>query len=389
MQLLDRRRTMNSKGGLPYDAEIEYLEGTGTQYIDCGFKAKTTTKVEVKFNLGVTATQAIYGSVVNTKYGMFFGTGANSSVFCNFTDNAVSPTTTLSSNTDYTIIQKGTSLKINGTSYTVTNTQATTNNIIIFARNYMGTIQRMITGKIYYFKLFDDNDNIVMDFIPVRKGQVGYLYDRVSKQLFGNSGTGDFVLGNDIVEVEYLETSGTQYINTGIKPSSNTTFDIDAYIPNHGTQGFWVFGSRVSGNAGQFAYLNDGDRNEKSWRFGSAVSVVTPKLSEGWHHFNNTETPRVLKIDSNITLTANANTFAQTNYPIYLFTLNVGGTPATANIAVGARIGNVKIYESGVLVFDGIPVRVGTTGYMLDKVEHKLYGNAGTGSFVLGNDKNA
>ena len=33
--------------------------------------------------------------------------------------------------------------------------------------------------------------------IPVRVGQVGYMYDRVSGQLFGNQGTGNFILGED------------------------------------------------------------------------------------------------------------------------------------------------------------------------------------------------
>ena len=39
------------------------------------------------------------------------------------------------------------------------------------------------------------------DFIPVRVGSganaVGYMYDRVSGQLFGNAGTGAFVIGPD------------------------------------------------------------------------------------------------------------------------------------------------------------------------------------------------
>jgi hypothetical protein len=39
---------------------------------------------------------------------------------------------------------------------------------------------------------------LVRDFIPVRKGDVGYLYDNVSNRLFGNSGTGVFTLGRDI-----------------------------------------------------------------------------------------------------------------------------------------------------------------------------------------------
>jgi len=38
---------------------------------------------------------------------------------------------------------------------------------------------------------------VVVDFIPVRKEGVGYMYDKVSRQLFGNSGTGNFILGND------------------------------------------------------------------------------------------------------------------------------------------------------------------------------------------------
>jgi hypothetical protein len=33
--------------------------------------------------------------------------------------------------------------------------------------------------------------------IPVRIGTTGYMYDRVSGQLFGNAGTDDFILGND------------------------------------------------------------------------------------------------------------------------------------------------------------------------------------------------
>ena len=38
---------------------------------------------------------------------------------------------------------------------------------------------------------------IIRDYIPVRKGTVGYLYDRVTGELFGNAGTGDFALGPD------------------------------------------------------------------------------------------------------------------------------------------------------------------------------------------------
>lgn len=39
---------------------------------------------------------------------------------------------------------------------------------------------------------------VVRDFLPVRKNGVGYMYDTVSKELFGNSGTGAFILGPDV-----------------------------------------------------------------------------------------------------------------------------------------------------------------------------------------------
>ena len=42
------------------------------------------------------------------------------------------------------------------------------------------------------------NGQTVIDFIPVRVGNVGYMYDKVSRQLFGNNGTGNFILGPDI-----------------------------------------------------------------------------------------------------------------------------------------------------------------------------------------------
>lgn len=49
--------------------------------------------------------------------------------------------------------------------------------------------------KFHYLK-FEGRDGL-LDIIPVRVGDVGYLYDRVSGELFGNSGTGKFIVGPD------------------------------------------------------------------------------------------------------------------------------------------------------------------------------------------------
>jgi hypothetical protein len=55
---------------------------------------------------------------------------------------------------------------------------------------------KKLTCKLYYCKVWQSG-TLLHDLIPVRVGQVGYMYDRVSGELFGNAGTGAFTLGND------------------------------------------------------------------------------------------------------------------------------------------------------------------------------------------------
>jgi hypothetical protein len=70
--------------------------------------------------------------------------------------------------------------------------------IWLFGRNSDNPLyKRMISIKISASQIWQD-DTLVLDLIPVRKGNVGYMYDRVSGQLFGNQGTGEFVLGPDL-----------------------------------------------------------------------------------------------------------------------------------------------------------------------------------------------
>ena len=51
------------------------------------------------------------------------------------------------------------------------------------------------------------------------------LYDKVTKQYFTNQGTGSyeaFNVGATYTELEYIQSSGTQYIDTGFKPNQDT-----------------------------------------------------------------------------------------------------------------------------------------------------------------------
>ena len=49
----------------------------------------------------------------------------------------------------------------------------------------------------YYFKIYK-NDVLRLDLIPVKLNNIGYMYDKVSGKLFGNTGSGTYTCGPDI-----------------------------------------------------------------------------------------------------------------------------------------------------------------------------------------------
>jgi len=189
-----------------FDAEIEYLESSGTQYIDTGFKANTTTtKIETQLQvtelgttIGVMGSRNTVNATDTTACNIFLM--ANNKFRLDWIDGeGLNSYNNVVDSEKYTISMTRGLAIINGTEITATNTESINQdgNFLIF-RFYRGTAPSpsSFKGRFYYFKIYSNNV-LVRDFIPVRKGTTGYMYDKVSGNLFGNSGTGDFILGND------------------------------------------------------------------------------------------------------------------------------------------------------------------------------------------------
>jgi len=194
--MLGGRNALMAGKRLPYDAEVEYLESTGTQWIDTGIRPASTTKavVDTAFTSG-----SVLGAIVSSNYSTWFCFTGGTATTVRYYYGGVS-------NYDYTIdktmrhvygISKD--FEIDGAVvYTSSNTLTTgTQNIYAFGRINNGNPNDLLRGKIFSLKIYD-GDDLVRDFIPVRVGTVGYLYDRVTRKLFGNAGTGDFEIGPDI-----------------------------------------------------------------------------------------------------------------------------------------------------------------------------------------------
>lgn len=187
-------------------------------------------------------------------------------------------------------------------------------------------------------------------------------------------------------EIEYLECAGTSsafpYINTGIVGDSNTEYEAmirkNTQATNECAIGSWNSGDTrcwIAYYVGDKFYLGMG---------ANVTSAGTPQPNVWYKQTLKIKSSNFnLYIDDELIATVPQTTFTS-NQPLYIGAMNSSGM---ASYYFRGRFGAMKIYQNGNLVRDFIPVRVGTTGYLYDRVSKKLFGNLGTGDFVLGPDK--
>ena len=395
--LINLRDALMAGKRLPYDAEVEYLESTGTQWIDTGLPGVDgyTFKADFMYTSLYSGYNYLAGSGVSSSSRVYFtrrGKGDGSDSYFRLTYNISSNAPQQSVNINEwvsvtSIAEKGhQEVIVNGlTVYTssLSSPVETLQNIFLFCASYgESATTGQCAAKLRRAQFFYNN-TLVRDYIPVRKGTVGYLYDRISGKLFGNAGTGDFQYGQDVVPVEYIESSGTQWIDTGVPwvksndgSSADISFDI-AFTALTGrklmlSNGFGFFGHNASGN---MEYSNNVfDAITVGRRYAIDIS-----LANGSYEF---EVDGVQK---------KAATFSATfNGTYYLWTITSSGTPS-ASFAMSARIYRCEISHNGTFVRSFRPVRVGTDatsweGAMMDTLTRRIYRNAGTGAFTYGND---
>jgi len=201
MSLLTCRRRGVGKSS-PYDAEVEYLESTGTQYIDTLFLPNNNTRIIATLSFGsMSGWEVIFGTRYasgSREYSLqsFNGTGR---VRICYGSTASSGAVNVGTNNKVNIDFNKNKLTAGSASETTTaQTFTAARTLFLFALHESdnSTSNRCYKGRIWALKIYD-NGVLIRDYIPVRKGQVGYMYDKVSNQLFGNGGTGNFILGSD------------------------------------------------------------------------------------------------------------------------------------------------------------------------------------------------
>ena len=185
--------------------ELQWIESTGTQYIDTGVQATGDLDIKTRFKI--------------ISYGSLFGvrdvaTGAsNKSVWVAalnertiwLYNNKTTHNRLEKLNLDQWYdadINKGV-LSFNGNEVASYETENFTgSDIFLFNTNEAnGTLASGASVQISYFKIHNASGTLVRDFIPAKdsSGKIG-MYDTVSGAFFENAGTGEFIAGDPVVE---------------------------------------------------------------------------------------------------------------------------------------------------------------------------------------------
>jgi hypothetical protein len=185
-------------------------------------------------------------------------------------------------------------------------------------------------------------------------------------------------------EVEWLGTDGRQGIDTGIYPTAlNLTIEMT-------TQNLLRFGWAYNNNAnGTWIGIVANYAHWKNWNNGYKYAINN--YSDGkWNVWTYSMKNGLYKNGTLIkSFTATLGTSPIAEFPLILIGYYDAYIQGNRYVSLGydVKISDCKIYKDAELVRDFIPVRKGQVGYLYDKVSGQLFGNAGTGSFILGSDR--
>ena len=184
--------------------------------------------------------------------------------------------------------------------------------------------------------------------------------------------------------LEYIETSGTQYINTGIAQDT-LNFQVDMAVSYADATTRYLFG--VSSSSPMYfgrAASSYGATFEQNQAYTSLSSGVDTRVNLNWGK-NDADNKMKLVVtigDQTETLISSQNG-SVTNKNFVL----VANNGSSINSVLKGRIYYVKIYKSGSLVFYGIPARNSSNVVgMYDTVSKSFFTNSGSGTFGAGPD---
>ena len=376
--------------------------------IEMDFQTTTTSSAYSAFFGGRTTTTGGMGlqfAIYESKFFVdAFGTSSS---------DRYSSTTTVQNNTRYkfTFDNKVATLESGGTTLftnTFTGENANGAALAINASNNNGTITGNAAGiYLYSFKVWNAQGELVMNLVPaIQKGTVPVVgfYDTVSgtfktatagtfaaggeavptpdapMDIVSNNGVLKLLLPTGYTQLEYIEATGTQYIDTNVKNVQTGSIIEVTYQSNSYNDWHAVYGNKYIANSWVAFNLNLSTQ-KISYIYGT-WSDVSYSLDTNKHTVR--QESNKFYIDGILTYTATERTFTN-NSNLLLFARQENNN-IPADHFFNGKIYNAKIWNDNTLVFNGIPCKNSSNVIgMYDTVTDTFFTNAGTGDFVAGN----
>jgi len=367
-----------------------YIESSGTQYIDTGFKPNQDTRIVFDGYNDATNSGWTFGGCTSLTSNQFMFSCSSANSF-RYGSTGVS-LANVPIGHFVADLNKNTYKLNNETGSLSSQTFSCPYTAYLFKVNSAGTASTgSFIGKLYSCQIYD-NGTLVRDFVPCLNvsGKSG-LYDKVNGVFYGNAGTGEFMysvsrkLPDGYTQLEYIESSGTQYIDTGIIGKAGVTMELDFSSMGTDLSNYLPCGCADSSYTKRF-YPVATQNTAGNWSYGFG----------NWYNSNASanaktryKTVTVLKngqqsltVNGETVLSGSLSSASTPNINIYLFGINYAGT---INTTGSTRLYGCNMYENDVLVRDYVPCKNPSNEIGLYDITNGIfYPNAGTGSFVGG-----
>lgn len=368
--------------------ELEHIQSTGEQCIDTEFAPNQDSRVVFRGEFPITAdTQWLFGARVGNGSAMFgfleyqsqfrFDYGTTNNYF-----NNADTVTSVDTNKNNVVVNGSEILSA------ASQTFSSGYNLLLFANNNAGTVSGHATDAKCSGCQIYDNGTLVRDYVPCLNpsNEVG-LYDTVTKMFFGNAGTGYFLPGPAVslptgyTRLDYIQSSGTQFADTGVNVKSTSGFYVDfALLSASGTHGI-IGGFTYGGYNNNFAAYGG------NWyaQYGNNKTHIFGTTDTNRHTVSQNVTSGAVIFDGE-TVATGLTFYDNTARTFRLFCYN-GGDDYPAFWPGTFKLYSCAMYDNGIVVRLYTPVLTDSSEVGLyDSINGVFYGNAGTGSFVAGEE---
>lgn len=274
---------------------------------------------------------------------------------------------------------------------------AQTGSFYLFSGNMAYSGGSRIGGRcrIMAFTMTRGNE-VVMDLIPARRkvDDKPGMYDVVNDAFYVNQGSLEFIVGEQhfpdgYIGLDFIESTGTQYINTGVKCASNVTIEAMVYNARPASKHFMGARTAFQQNAlGLSFQVESTDHEGYCVAWGDKViynlmgQSQTVGVGNSFHEFM--FGGRYMRIDGHYYKNAIAAQNFTTDLDLFAFAVNQNGSLHSQTPSI--RLSSLKMYRNGSLIRDYIPVMPTNSlaPGLYDMQNNVFYGNVGTGQFLAG-----